>query len=148
MTAANSLMMPICCSTFVNNSGEELELHMDVAYADLRDRIDRVKPELPEDIERIYPRKFSDDDEEIVFMAVSLDKKYEDALQPVGHAPPKSFESYRRRGERRIVGRGSQSRAGARRSSQRRCAQHQSAFEGHRRGQIRRRRRQKVDSAF
>jgi HAE1 family hydrophobic/amphiphilic exporter-1 len=52
---------------------------MDVAYADIRDRMDRVKPELPSDIERIYPRKFSDDDDPIVFIAISLDKEFEDA---------------------------------------------------------------------
>ncbi len=64
------------CWTWIEFAGKT---DMDVAYADLRDRIDRVKPELPDDIERIYPRKFSDDDEEIVFMAVSMDKQYEDA---------------------------------------------------------------------
>ncbi len=64
------------CWTWIEFAGDT---DMDVAYADLRDRMDRVKPDLPEDIERVYPRKFSDDDEEIVFMAVSLDKTYEDA---------------------------------------------------------------------
>ncbi|NUO82849.1 efflux RND transporter permease subunit [candidate division KSB1 bacterium] len=58
---------------FSNNSD------MDVAYADIRDRMDRVKPELPTDIERIYPRKFSDDDESIAVYAIAIDRELEDA---------------------------------------------------------------------
>lgn len=58
---------------FANNTD------MDVAYSDIRDRMDRIKPELPADIERIYPRKFSDDDEPIAVIAVALEKDFEDA---------------------------------------------------------------------
>ncbi len=58
---------------FANNTD------MDVAYADIRDRMDRIKPELPADIERIYPRKFSDDDESVAVIAVALEKDFEDA---------------------------------------------------------------------
>jgi len=43
---------------------------MDEAYAQLRDRVDRVKAELPEDIERIYVRKFNDDDDPIMWIAL------------------------------------------------------------------------------
>jgi len=43
---------------------------MNLAYAELRDRMDRVKAELPEDIERIYPQKFSNDDEPIMWIAL------------------------------------------------------------------------------
>ncbi len=58
---------------FANNTD------MDVAYADIRDRMDRVKPDLPTDIERIYPRKFSDDDESIAVYAIAIDRELEDA---------------------------------------------------------------------
>ena len=64
------------CWTWIEFAGNT---DMDVAYSDLRDRMDRVKPELPSDIERVYLRKFSDDDEEIVVFAVSLDREFEDA---------------------------------------------------------------------
>lgn len=47
---------------------------MDLAYAQLRDRMDRVKAELPEDIERIYPQKFSNDDDPIIW-AVLVEKE-------------------------------------------------------------------------
>ncbi|RMF65497.1 MAG: efflux RND transporter permease subunit, partial [Calditrichaeota bacterium] len=44
---------------------------MDVAYAQLRDRMDRVKAELPEDIERMFLRKWSDSDDPIMWVALS-----------------------------------------------------------------------------
>jgi HAE1 family hydrophobic/amphiphilic exporter-1 len=43
---------------------------MDVAYASLRDRTDRAKANLPEDVERLYLRKFSDDDDPIMWLAL------------------------------------------------------------------------------
>lgn len=64
------------CWTWIEFAGDT---DMDVAYSDLRDRMDRVKPELPADIERVYLRKFSDDDEEVVVFAISLDREFEDA---------------------------------------------------------------------
>ncbi|KAA3619600.1 MAG: AcrB/AcrD/AcrF family protein [Calditrichaeota bacterium] len=42
---------------------------MDVAYAQLRDRVDRVKAELPDDVERLYIRKWSNDDEPILWVS-------------------------------------------------------------------------------
>jgi HAE1 family hydrophobic/amphiphilic exporter-1 len=64
------------CWTWIEFAGDT---DMDVAYSDLRDRMDRVKPDLPADIERVYLRKFSDDDEEVVVFAISLDREFEDA---------------------------------------------------------------------
>ncbi len=64
------------CWTWIEFAGDT---DMDVAYSDLRDRMDRVKPELPADIERVYLRKFSDDDEEVVVFAISFDREFEDA---------------------------------------------------------------------
>ena len=51
---------------------------MDVAYAQLRDRMDRVKVELPDDVERIYLRKWSDDDDPILWIALSQNEDIED----------------------------------------------------------------------
>lgn len=46
------------------------ETDMDLAYAQLRDRMDRVRPELPDDVERFYLRKWSDDDDPILWIAL------------------------------------------------------------------------------
>jgi HAE1 family hydrophobic/amphiphilic exporter-1 len=54
------------------------ETDMDLAYSTLRDRVERVKPELPDDVERIYLRKFTDDDEPIVFFSVTLNGNVDD----------------------------------------------------------------------
>lgn len=51
---------------------------MDLAYSQLRDRMDRVKPELPDDIERIFVRKWSNDDDPIIWMALIPEKPVED----------------------------------------------------------------------
>ncbi|MCD6376480.1 MAG: efflux RND transporter permease subunit [Caldisericaceae bacterium] len=51
---------------------------MDLAYSQLRDRMDRVKAELPEDVERIFIRKWSNDDEPIMWVAMIPEKPLED----------------------------------------------------------------------
>ncbi len=51
---------------------------MDVAYSMLRDRMDRVKSEIPDDIERIYVRKWSDDDDPILWVALTQIGEYDD----------------------------------------------------------------------
>ncbi len=51
---------------------------MDLAYSALRDRMERVRAELPEDVDQIYIRKFSDDDDPIIFFSVTLDSSVED----------------------------------------------------------------------
>jgi HAE1 family hydrophobic/amphiphilic exporter-1 len=45
---------------------------MDLAYSSLRDRMERVRTELPSDLDRIFLRKFGDDDEPIVFFSITL----------------------------------------------------------------------------
>jgi len=45
---------------------------MDLAYSSLRDRMERVKAELPDDVDRVFLRKFSDEDDPIVFFSVTL----------------------------------------------------------------------------
>ncbi|KAA3658083.1 MAG: AcrB/AcrD/AcrF family protein [Calditrichaeota bacterium] len=51
---------------------------MDVAYAQLRDRVDRVKAELPDDVERLYIRKWSNDDEPIMWVSFAQQQHVED----------------------------------------------------------------------
>ncbi|MFQ5751510.1 MAG: efflux RND transporter permease subunit, partial [bacterium] len=51
---------------------------MDLAYAQLRDRMDRVKAEIPEDIERLYLRKWSNDDSPILWYALVETELHED----------------------------------------------------------------------
>jgi len=51
---------------------------MDVAYAQLRDRMDRVRSEIPEEIDRIYMRKWSDDDDPILWVAMAETVPHED----------------------------------------------------------------------
>ena len=51
---------------------------MDVAYSTLRDRMDRVKSELPDDIERLYVRKWDQDDNAILWIALIQTEEYED----------------------------------------------------------------------
>ncbi|MBN2011609.1 efflux RND transporter permease subunit [candidate division KSB1 bacterium] len=51
---------------------------MDLAYDQLRDRMDRVKAEIPDDIERSYLRKFTDDDEPILWIALIEEYPHQD----------------------------------------------------------------------
>ncbi len=63
------------CWTFLrfNQSAD-----MDLAYSQLRDRIDRVKPELPDDVERLYIRKWNNDDEPIMWIVMIPDREIRD----------------------------------------------------------------------
>ncbi len=51
---------------------------MDLAYAQLRDRMDRVRAELPEDVERVYLRKWSEDDDPILWITFTQVKPHPD----------------------------------------------------------------------
>ncbi|WP_457566598.1 efflux RND transporter permease subunit, partial [Caldithrix abyssi] len=51
---------------------------MDLAYSQLRDRLDRAKADLPEDVERIFIRKWSNDDEPIMWVALIPEKPLDD----------------------------------------------------------------------
>ena len=53
---------------------------MDLAYAQLRDRMDRVKAELPEDIERVFAQKFSNDDNPIIWAVLVEKEPQEDSF--------------------------------------------------------------------
>lgn len=50
-------------------------VNMDQAYDDIKDRMDRVLPELPEEVEEIRVYKYDADDEEILFAAMTLGEK-------------------------------------------------------------------------
>ncbi|MFC2155698.1 efflux RND transporter permease subunit [Acidobacteriota bacterium] len=52
--------------------------NMDLAYAQVADRIERTRPLLPEDQERIFIRRFREDDEPIVYLGISYDGAVED----------------------------------------------------------------------
>ena len=65
---------------------------MDVAYATLRDRMDRVKSEIPEDIERLYVRKWDDDDDPILWIALIQTEDYEDPYYRVEQFIKKPIE--------------------------------------------------------
>ncbi len=65
---------------------------MDVAYTMLRDRMDRVKSEIPDDIERIYVRKWSDDDDPILWVALTQVGDYEDPYYMVEQHIKKRLE--------------------------------------------------------
>jgi len=54
------------------------EYDMDIAYAQLRDRMDRMKSDIPNDVERIYVRKWSNDDDPIMWIALIQNKIYKD----------------------------------------------------------------------
>jgi len=51
---------------------------MQLAYNQIRDRIERVRPELPADVERVYIRKFDNNDEPILFFGITLEKEFLD----------------------------------------------------------------------
>ncbi|MCH8125882.1 efflux RND transporter permease subunit [candidate division KSB1 bacterium] len=65
---------------------------MDVAYAQLRDRMDRVRAELPDDIERIYLRKFTDDDDPVFWVAMAQNQHFEDPYLLIEQVMKKPLE--------------------------------------------------------
>jgi len=52
--------------------------NMDEAYSQVSDRVERVRPLLPEDQERIFIRRFRETDEPIIYMGISFDERVED----------------------------------------------------------------------
>jgi HAE1 family hydrophobic/amphiphilic exporter-1 len=54
------------------------DVDMDEAYAAVRDRMDRVQSEIPDDIERLYVRKWNSDDDPIIWMALIQKEPYSD----------------------------------------------------------------------
>jgi HAE1 family hydrophobic/amphiphilic exporter-1 len=54
------------------------ETNMDLAYAQVSDRVERARPLLPADQERIYIRRFRETDEPIIYMGISFSGKVSD----------------------------------------------------------------------
>jgi HAE1 family hydrophobic/amphiphilic exporter-1 len=52
--------------------------NIDLAYSQVTDRVERVRPLLPEDQEHIYIYRYRDSDEPIVYMGISFDQVVED----------------------------------------------------------------------
>ncbi|RKX34339.1 MAG: hypothetical protein DRP71_07475 [Verrucomicrobia bacterium] len=53
-----------------------------VAYADLRDRMDRVMLELPDDVERVWVRRWDENDIPIMFLVAKFDGDFGDLYYP------------------------------------------------------------------
>ncbi|MGY8717577.1 MAG: efflux RND transporter permease subunit, partial [Verrucomicrobiia bacterium] len=45
---------------------------LQTAYADLRDRMDRLMPEMPDDLEQIYVRRFDENDIPIMYLVLHI----------------------------------------------------------------------------
>jgi len=58
---------------------------MDFAYDQLRDRMERVRPQLPDDLDRYYLRKFGQDDEPVIMLSISIPESVEDPYYLVEH---------------------------------------------------------------
>jgi len=77
------------CWTFVRFVQE---YDMDIAYAQLRDRMDRIKTDIPSDIERIFIRKWSNDDSPIMWIALIQNQFYKDPYYLVEQHIKKKLE--------------------------------------------------------
>ena len=53
-------------------------VNMDVAYMAVRDRLERVRPELPDDQRYIYIYRYSETDEPILYFGISITGNYDD----------------------------------------------------------------------
>jgi HAE1 family hydrophobic/amphiphilic exporter-1 len=58
---------------------------MDLAYAELRDRMDRVKSELPNDVERIYLRRWRMGSDAEMWIALTVNRNYPDLYYQLDH---------------------------------------------------------------
>ena len=59
--------------------------NMDVAYDQLRDRMERSRAELPDDVDRYFLRKFGRNDAPIIFLAISFPQTVDDPYFIVDH---------------------------------------------------------------
>ncbi|HIE56123.1 MAG TPA: efflux RND transporter permease subunit, partial [Chromatiaceae bacterium] len=51
---------------------------MNVAYLQVRDRMDRAMPELPDDVKHTYIRKWSEDDDPVIWAAMAMEHNPDD----------------------------------------------------------------------
>ncbi|MFQ5629104.1 MAG: efflux RND transporter permease subunit [bacterium] len=77
------------CWTFIEfANGTDMKL----AYANVRDRMDRVKSELPDDLERTYVQKWSNDDEPILWVSLAEKESVEDSYLMIEQLLKKPLE--------------------------------------------------------
>ena len=65
---------------------------MEEAYAAVRDRMDRVKSEIPDDVERIYIWKWRSDDDPVLWIALMQKDTYDDPYNLVEQHIKKRLE--------------------------------------------------------
>ena len=68
------------CSVFLEFNQS---VDMDVAYLAIRDRLERVRPELPDDYRYTHIRRFSEDDEPVLYFGISITGNYDDPYRMV-----------------------------------------------------------------
>jgi hydrophobic/amphiphilic exporter-1 (mainly G- bacteria), HAE1 family len=59
--------------------------NLKAAYATLRDRMDRVMPDLPDDVDRIWIRRWDQNDIPIIYLVAALPPDMEDAYSRMDH---------------------------------------------------------------
>lgn len=69
--------------------------NMDIAYAQLSDRVERARPFLPDEVEYIYMRRFRDSDTPVLYMAVSYDESVVDPYYATDRFIKRSIEGVR-----------------------------------------------------
>jgi len=65
---------------------------MDVAYLEARDRLERVRPELPDDFRFSYINRYSENDEPILYFGISVIGQYDDPVRLVEEEVVKPLE--------------------------------------------------------
>jgi hydrophobic/amphiphilic exporter-1 (mainly G- bacteria), HAE1 family len=65
---------------------------MKASYAELRDRMDRVMPDMPDEVERIYVRRFDENDIPIMYMALTLPPEVTDPQYTVDSVIKPAFQ--------------------------------------------------------
>ncbi len=79
-----------------NGSGILIEftqaVDMDAAYLAVRDRLERVRPDLPDDLRYIYLWRYSEEDEPILYFTVSITGNYKDPYRLVTEEVVKKLE--------------------------------------------------------
>lgn len=54
------------------------DINLETAYADLRDRMDRLMPEMPDDLDRIHVRRWDENDIPIMYLVIDVPPQVED----------------------------------------------------------------------
>ena len=79
-----------------NGSGIFMEFNqtsdMDVAYLAVRDRLERARAELPDDLRYIYIWRWSESDEPILYFTISITGNYDDPYRIVAEEIVKKLE--------------------------------------------------------